>query len=277
MSGTAHQMTPDDYRRRYFELKARAQEGNAARVKTKLAPNPESLPRELVVLEETIPDGWYWTRRIERGLTLRIVNDKATAGVSALFWNASDPSERLNPADTIKVQWTARISRGRLLLSDMGRALASITHDTCGFHDYIAGASSRASDEARFGPDPERRNSRDNFILAAAKHGLAARDVGPCVSFFAPVVTDELGRLTWKSDAVKPGDYLDLRAEMDLIVALSNCPHPSSPAKAASPARVILWRSPPAEANDYCRTATEEAIRAFENTDAYLRAQGRIA
>ena len=278
MSETAsHPLTPEDYRRRYFELKARAQDANLKRPTATLTPNPKVLPRDLVVLEETIPGGWYWTQRISRGQSLRIVNDNATAGVSALFWNAKDTSERLNPADTIKVQWTARISRGRLLLSDMGRVLASITDDTSGLHDFVAGASSRASDDRKFGADSGRRNTRDNFILAAAKHGLGSRDVGPCVSFFAPVVTDKSGRLTWQPSAAKPGDYVDLRAEMDLIVAISNCPHPLSPEKTwqAFPVRALVWRSPAPTASDYCRTATEEAIRAFENTDADLRA-GRV-
>jgi urea carboxylase-associated protein 2 len=203
-----------------------------------------------------------------RGQSLRLVNDHATHGVAALFWNADDTSERFNPADSVKVQWTARLARGKLLLSDMGRVIASITDDTCGQHDCVAGASTRSSDARKYGVSPTRRNSHENFILAAAKHGMTVRDVGPCISFFAPVGTDEKGKLVWRDGTVKPGDYIDLRAEMDLIVALSNCPHPLSPAPdwSAEPVRAILWRSPQAAADDLCRTATEEAVRAFENT-----------
>jgi urea carboxylase-associated protein 2 len=266
-------LTPDDYRRRYEELKAQGQKANARRAPPDSVRNPQTIAASDIILEETIPGGWYWTGKIARGHTLRLINEGAGGGIAALFWNANDPSERFNPADSIKVQWTARLSRGRLLFSDMGRVLCSITEDTCGFHDFVAGASSRWSDDAKFGPDPDRRNSRDNFLLAAAKHGLSSRDVGPCVSFFAPIVTDEAGKLSWRAGAVKAGDYLDLRAEMDLIFALSNCPHPLHPAKAwsAPPARAILWRSPSAGPRDLCRTATEEAVRAFENTDALAR------
>jgi urea carboxylase-associated protein 2 len=262
--------TPDDYRRRYFELKARAKEADAQRRAASRSANPKTLPPSLIERDEIIPAGWYWTCRVMCGQSLRIVNDQATAGVSALFWNAHDTSERLNPADSIKVQWTARLTFGKLLLSDMGRVLASITDDTCGQHDCVAGASTRSGDARKYGPSPTRRNSHDNFVLAAAKHGMSVRDVGPCISFFAPVGTDEAGRLGWRAYAVKAGDYVDLRAEMDLIVALSNCPHPLSPAGtwAAEPVRAILWRSPAAADNDLCRTATEEAVRAFENTAA---------
>jgi len=273
-SDLAAPMTPEDYRRRYFELKARAAEAGARAVKGRDAHNPETLSGGLVILEDTIPPGWYWTAHIARGHSLRLINSEGSDGISSLFWNAKDTSERLNPADTVKVQWTSRLSRGKLLLSDMGRALASITDDTCGYHDFIAGGSTRHIDEKKFGADPTRRNSRDNFVLAAAKHGMTKRDVGPCVTFFAPIATDDGGALTWREGVTKPGDYIDLRAEMDLIVALSNCPHPLSPKKiwAAQSVRFVVWRSPAAGDDDYCRNASDEAERAFGNTDAYNRA-----
>ncbi len=270
-------LTPEDYRRRYFALKETAQKNNARRQPQESKANPQNIPAELVVARETIPSGWYWTARIARGQTLRIINDETTAGVSAFFWNAQDTSERYNAGDTVKVQWTSRLSRGRLLLSDMGRVLASITDDSCGAHDFILGGSTRASDARKYTAlaqdNPDRRNTHDNFVLAAGKHGMGVRDVGPCVTFFAPVSTDGGGRFRWQSDLVKPGDYVDLRAEMELILALSNCPHPLSPATIwqARPVRTVIWRSPTPDTDDFCRTASEEAVRAFENTDALLR------
>lgn len=186
-----------------------------------------------------------------------------------MLWNADDTSERLNPADTVKVQWTARIGQGKLLLSDMGRVLASITADSFGLHDCIAGGSTPESNARKYGEASTVRNTRDNFLLAASKQGLGPRDVGPCMTFFAPVTTDETGRLVWRGTA-QGSHHVDLRAEMNLIVAVSNCPHPLAPGTRFDPRplRAVVWRSPPAAASDFCRTATEEAVRAFENTDA---------
>lgn len=262
--------TPEEYRRRYFALKEKADAANAGRPAAKHVVNPKKLKAKSIIAQDEIPPGWYWTRKILRGQTIRIVNDGATQGVSALLWSAADTSERYNAGDTVKVQWTARLSRGKLLLSDMGRVLASITDDSCGFHDSIAGASTRASDDAKFGPDPVRRNSRENFILAAGKHGLGPRDVGPCMTFFAPVTVDKKGKFVWQDKALAAGQYVDLRAEMDVILALSNCPHPLSPARKwqAKPITVQVWDSPKPAKDDLCRTATEEAKRAFENNDA---------
>jgi urea carboxylase-associated protein 2 len=189
--------------------------------------------------------------------------------VSIFLWNADDTSERYNAPDTVKVQWTARLTRGKLLLSDMGRVLASITADTCSAHDSIAGGSTPESNMRGYGV-PGLRNTRDNFVLAASKHGLGARDVAACTTLFAPVQVDATGRFVWRDGVLEAGDFVDLRAEMNLIVALSNCPHPLSPGRApeAHPVRAILWRSPAAEPDDLCRTASQEAERAFQNTDA---------
>lgn len=262
--------TPEEYRQRYFALKAQAQTVRNARPAARHNATLQSVPSDRVTLEDVIPPGWYWTGRIARGQSLRITNEQASAGVAALFWNAHDTSERFNPGDTVKVQWTARISRGHLLLSDMGRAMVSITEDSCGYNDLIANATTRQAFARKYGEDTYRRNTHDNFVLAAGKHGMTQKDVGPCISFFAPVVTDEAGKFSWQGDAVKPGAYVDLRAEMDLIVALSNCPHYLSPQRDAAAVRFQIWNSPPATADDLNRNASEEAVRAFENTASYL-------
>jgi urea carboxylase-associated protein 2 len=271
-SADSHQeQTPEFYRQRYLELKARGQDANSRRIAQISAENPRIIRSDLIIADETIPAGWYWSARVARGTTLRIVNDHATPGVSALFWNANDPSERFNPADTVKVQWTSRLKRGKLLLSDMGRVLASLTHSS-GWHDALAGGSTPESDARKYGDGASRRNTRDNFLLAAAKHGLGPRDIGPCINFFAPLTTDRTGRLVWQNEDLHPGDYVDLRAEMDVLAVLSNCPHPLSPDPVwqPRPVRAILWESPMHESKDLCRRSTDEAMRAFENTDAYL-------
>ena len=181
-----------------------------------------------------------------------------------LAWSAADPSERLNLPDTIKVQWTTAIARGRVLFSDMGRVLFSVTEAASSAHDGLVGVSTAAANAARY-PGPT-RNSRDNFILAAGKLGLDRRDIPSALTFFAPVRVDAAGKFTWRDDLRVPGDYVELRAEMDLTIALSNCPHPldPDPVYAPSPVTVTRFRLPVA-ADDLCRTATAESMRGFEN------------
>ena len=274
------QQTPEQHRQRYFELKARAREtaqarardGSAERAFGRAAVVPPELRADRVIHREIIPGGWYWTTRLGRGQALRIVNTHNTPGVSALFWNADDTAERYNQGDTVKLQWTALLTAGRVLFSDMGRVLVSITADTCGHHDALVGGSTPGSNQRKYGEAAALRSTGDNLRLAAGKHGMSRRDVPPCITFFAPVRTDEDGRLRWQEGLTKPGDVVDLRAEMNVLVALSNCPHPLSPGSTFDPAPIeaVVWQAPPAAADDLCRHFGEEAERGFENTDALL-------
>ncbi|MGQ7792034.1 urea amidolyase associated protein UAAP1 [Faunimonas sp. B44] len=256
-------------RRRYEALRA---EGIAGAPRTLPPPtllDGAPIDPSTVIRRETVPGGWYAPLKLRRGEALRIVNSGGTSAVSVVAWNADDPSERLNYADTIKVQWTAALRKGRVLLSDMGRVLLSIVEDTSGRHDALTGGSTAASTKVAYGKDGL-RNTRDNFILASAKLGLARRDIPPCVTFFAPVSVDPGGGLRWEDGIRRAGDFVDLRAEMDLLVAVSNCPHPLDLARpyAPGPVELVRFRAPHAPSDDLCRTATAEAVRAFENTDS---------
>jgi hypothetical protein len=263
--------TPEAHRARYMELKRNAARLNSVRQKAPSDARP--IAEAEIRARETIPGGWYWTGRVERGEVLRIVNASGRAAVSTLLWNADDVSERYNVGDTIKIQWRALLGEGDVLYSDMGRVLASITADSGAGHDALVGGSTSATNAKRYGPAPL-RNTRDNFCVAAAKLGLTRRDVMPCLTFFAPVRTTADGSLVWHEGAIESGAFVDLRAEMNLLVALSNCPHPFDPRPDYAPGRVeaIIARGAPIGAADPCRTASEEAVRGFENTDALLRA-----
>ncbi len=246
------QMTPEQHRARYAALRA----GARARAGAPLAVPP---PGEIVALRaETVPAGWYHATVLRRGQALRLVNASGTDGVAALFWNAHDTSERYNSGDTLKLQWTARLGAGRVLFSDMGRILVSIIADTSGRHDALCGGG---------GSGP--RSNGGNFRLAAGKRGLDRSDIPPCITFFAPVAVADDGALAWEDGLVRPGQLVDLRAEMDVLVALSNCPHPLSPrAAAAGRVEAIVWQPPAPGRDDPCRGFGEEAERGFQNTEA---------
>ena len=218
-----------------------------------------------------MPGGWYATATLHRGDRLRLVNAEGTGAASLLAWNLHDPSERLNHADTLKIQWSAALRRGRVVFSDMGRVILSITEDTSGAHDALMGGSTAASTLAQYGPGPF-RNTRDNFVLAALKLGLSRRDIAPCITCFAPVAVAADGRFTWRDGVRRPGDFIEFRAEMDLRVAVSAAPHPLDPAPSYAPGAIeaVCWRGAAATAEDPCRMASPEARRGFENTEAAL-------
>jgi uncharacterized protein len=254
-------------RRRYEELRAAGQELTPKGLPEPTAIDGAPISPDDIVSHELVPAGWYATLRLRRGEALRIVDDSGHSSVSLIAWREEDCSERINCADTVKVQWSAAISKGRVILSDMGRVMLSLIEDTSGAHDLLVGGSTPASTLATFGSVT--RNTQENLLAAAAKVGLDVRDIPPCVTFFAPVSTDEAGRLVWNGSRKRPGDFVDLRAEMNLIAVASNCAHPLDPARPAASGSVTLikHRVRPAAADDPCRTASPEAVRAFMFTD----------
>ena len=254
-------------RRRYEELRAAGQELTPKGLPEATPLNGAPIASDAVISREQVPAGWYTTIRLKRGEALRIVDDSGRASVSMIGWREEDTSERVNCADTVKVQWSAAISKGRVLLSDMGRVFLSLIEDTSGAHDLMVGGSTQASTRAAFGATT--RNTQENFLAAAAKVGLGLRDIPPCVTFFAPMSLDDNGRFLWMSGRKRPGDFVDLRAEMNVLLVLSNCAHPLDPARPAAtdPITLIRHRAPSPRPDDPCRTTSPEIVRAFEFTD----------
>ena len=242
----------------------------------KALPGPSPLPAVPIepaslIHAETIPGGWYWSTSLKRGEAIRIGQGAGASSVAMVAWSAADASERLNLPDTVKVQWTTAIGKGRVIFSDMGRVMLSVIEDSSGAHDGLIGGSTAASNAERY-PGVTTRNTRDNFVLVAGKLGLERRDIPSCLSFFAPVRVAGDGRFVWREDLRNAGDYVDLRAEVDLVIGLSNCPHPLDPSAnyAPKPVEVLRYRPPQPAADDLCRTATAEAVRGFQNNDAAL-------
>jgi urea carboxylase-associated protein 2 len=267
MSAEQKRQHAEANRRRYEELRAAGQEATPKGLPQPTPRDGAPIAPESVISREDVPAGWYTTVSLSRGEAIRIIDGSGLASVSLIGWCRENPSERINCADTIKVQWSAVMCKGRVMLSDMGHVFLSLIEDTSGAHDLMVGGSTATSTRAAFGA--ALRNTRDNFLAAAAKNDLSLHDIPPCVTFFAPVSVDANGRFQWNAGHKQPGDFVDLRAEMNLLLALSNCAHPLDPARPAAtePITLIRFRPPPAAADDFCRTASPEAARAFEFTD----------
>jgi len=243
---------------------------------TAAADLPAGVDPKSVVWDETLAAGGYASRQIGRGARLRLTDLHGDACVSMLVFNAERPVERLNVADTVKVQWNAYLGAGRLILSDMGRVMLSLLEDTADGHDAFCGASSLRSNAERYGDGfnhGAHPSARDRFTIALAKSGLGRRDIHPCINWFKPVTIAEDGATRVNPGPFAPGRQVTLRAEMDLIMVLANCPHvlDPRPAYTVTPVRASAWRGPATAEDDPIRNATPEGLRAFQNVDDYLR------
>lgn len=272
MSGTA---TPEAAR-----AHARAQAGTRVEamptVPATAGDPPPGVRSGDLIWDETIAAGGYAAKQLNRGARLQLTDLAGDACLSMLAFNAERPIERLNVADTLKVQWNAYLGEGRLLLSDMGKVLISLLEDEAGTHDALCGASNQASNTRRYGsgdnwgPHP---NARDRFALGVAKFGLGRKDIHPCINWFKGVRIEADGATTFHGGPFEPGRRLTLRAEMDVIVVLANCPHvlDPRPAYTVTPARALAWRGPVTAEDDPIRNAAPEGLRAFLNVEEDLR------
>lgn len=259
---------------------ARAMAGTLVEAMPSLPPIADDLPANVsaedLLWEERIAAGGYATRRLARGSRLRLVDLQGDACASVLLFNAEMPTERLNVADTVKIQWNAYLGAGKLLLSDMGRVLMSILEDEAGTHDAFCGTSNATTNQAKYGEGHNYSafpNGRDRLLLGAAKHGLQRRDVHPCVNLFKGARIEADGAITPLVGPYEAGRAMILRAEMDVIVVIANCPHVLDPRAAwtVTPLRVSAWRGAITPVDDPIRIETPEGLRAFLNVEDYFR------
>jgi urea carboxylase-associated protein 1 len=206
------------------------------------------LPGE-AIFRQVIPAGDYWIDIVKTGQILRIVDVEGNQAADTLFFNAADVADRYSAVDTIREQRNVYLSCGSKLLSTAGNLMAEIVADTVGRHDTLGGACAAESNTVRYALDKRTMHAcRDSYLLAVAQHdrlGLGKRDLSHNINFFmnVPVTTD--GGLTFADGLSGPGQYVELRAAMDIIVLISNCPQLNNPCNAYNPTplEVLIWVS----------------------------------
>jgi uncharacterized protein len=231
------------------------------------------------VLTKIIPAGGKWSTKIRSGKQLTFTALGDGANLSLLLYNADDTSERYNMPDTLKAQHTAHLTTGNVLMSDNGRVLASIIDDSLGWHDTISGYATRLMIDERYGKTSyqEQRNDwyrsgEENFAVELFRNGLTNRDLIPVVNLFSKVSCKEDGSLHFAPGHSKKGDTITLRAEMDVLIILSNTPNPLDPSSnyPSVPVEITITDAAPVEENDICVNHRPENRRAFENTWDYV-------
>jgi urea carboxylase-associated protein 2 len=232
-----------------------------------------------ILWEETVQPGATWSHVLKRGTALRLTDIDGGANAGALFYNFECPVERYNMPDTLKAQHIARLTEGFVLYSDMGRVLCSITGDTAGWHDPIGGCANAALVRAKFGEGryQERRNEYhknafDSFVVELAKWGLGPRDLTANVNFFSRVDVDAEGHMSFHADNSPPGAFVELRAEMNVLVILNTCQHPldPNPSYAPKPVGLSVRRVPAPGPDDPCRLSRPENGRGFTLTERHF-------
>lgn len=203
-------------------------------------------PKE-AVYREVVEAGDYWMQVVKKGQTFRILDMEGNQAADTLFYNANDPSEHYSAMDTIREQGNVYLTAGSKLLSDEGNLMLTITADTCGRHDTLGGACATESNTVRYALEKKCMHAcRDSWLRAVAEnpqYGMTKSDITHNINFFMNVPITEEGGLTFEDGISDAGKYVEMKAEMDVIVLISNCPQLNNPCNAYNPTpiEVLVW------------------------------------
>ena len=206
-----------------------------------------TLKADAAAYRSVVAAGDYWMHVVKRGETLRIVDLEGNQAADTLFFNADDPHERYSASDTIREQGNVFITAGTTILSDLCRPMLTVAADTVGRHDTLGGACATESNTVRYALEKKSMHAcRDSYLLAVAENehfGLTKRDIGHNINFFMNVPVTSDGGLTFADGLSAPGKYVELKAEMNVIVLISNCPQLNNPCNAYNPTpiEVLIW------------------------------------
>jgi hypothetical protein len=202
------------------------------------------------VYEKVVPAGEYWIHTVKQGQTFRILDLEGNQAADTLFYSANDPTERYSAVDTIREQGNIYLTTGSVLMSTDCNPMLTIVADTCGRHDTLGGACATESNTVRYALEKKCMHAcRDSWLLAMAESDIATskhmskRDLTSNINFFMNVPVTPEGELTFADGISEAGKYVEMRAEMDVIALVSNCPQLNNPCNAynPTPVQVLIW------------------------------------
>jgi urea carboxylase-associated protein 1 len=208
---------------------------------------PSSLQPEQAVYREIVPAGDYFMHVVKAGETVRILDLEGNQAADTLFYNTNDPAERYSAMDTIREQGNVYLTAGTKLISNEGNVMLEIVADTCGRHDTLGGACATESNTVRYALEKKCMHAcRDSWMLAVAENeafGMSKRDITHNINFFMNVPVTAAGGLSFADGISAPGKYVELRAAMDVIVLVSNCPQLNNPCNGYNPTpiEILIW------------------------------------
>jgi len=206
-----------------------------------------TLLAEQAASREIVAAGDYFMKVVKKGQTFRILDLEGNQAADTLFYNADDPSERYSAVDTIREQGNVYLTAGTKLLSSENNLMLEIVADTCGRHDTLGGACATESNTVRYSLDKKCMHAcRDSWMLAVAENeqfGMSKRDITHNINFFMNVPVTKEGGLTFEDGISAPGKYVEMKAYMDTIVLISNCPQLNNPCNGynPTPVEVLIW------------------------------------
>jgi uncharacterized protein len=197
------------------------------------------------VIDETVAACAPWSAVVPAEATLQIIDLEGNQAVDFLAYNAHDTAERYSAPDTIAAQGNVFLTAGSVLRSNLGNPLMTIVADEVGRHDTIGGACSKESNTLRYGHHTKHQHACvENFLAEGSKWGLGKRDLVSNINWYMNVPVEEDGTLGIVDGISAPGLSLTLRADVDTLILVSNCPQINNPCNGFNPTPIRMIVTP---------------------------------
>lgn len=199
-----------------------------------------------IVSDETVRARAPWSGIVRAGEIMRLIDLGGNQAVDCVMYVDADRRERYSAADTVRAQSNLYLTAGSVLRSTLGRPMMTIVDSTCARHDTIGGACSKESNSLRYGHHTCHQHACvENFVFEHVRHGLGKRDIQSNINWFMNVPVEADGSLGIVDGLSAPGLWVDVRAEVDTLVIISNCPQVNNPCNGFDPTAVrIVIRKP---------------------------------
>ena len=194
------------------------------------------MPNQPIIVEAKQP----WSGLVKKGQVLAIKDTHGQQAVDFLCYDADNTSDRYSATNTVKVQGNVYVGKGTVLYADSGKPLLKVIEDTVGKHDTIYGCCSNPNNKLRYGVKTT-QSCYTNFTQELQKHGMDVTSIVPNVNWFMSVPVLDDGAAGVAEAAIKPGSFVKLRAECNVLAVLSNCPQMHNPCNGYKPTPIEVW------------------------------------
>ena len=194
------------------------------------------MPNQPIIVEAKQP----WSGLVKKGQVLVIKDTHGQQAVDFLCYDADNTSDRYSATNTVKVQGNVYVGNGTVLYADSGKPLLRVIEDTVGKHDTIYGCCSNPNNKLRYGVKTT-ESCYTNFTQELQKHGMDVTSIVPNVNWFMSVPVLDNGSVGVAEAAIKPGSFVKLRAECNVLAVLSNCPQMHNPCNGYQPTPIEVW------------------------------------
>ncbi|MBA3435776.1 MAG: urea carboxylase-associated family protein [Chloroflexi bacterium] len=160
---------------------------------------------------------------LRRGQILRVIDPQGEQVADLLAFNAADRREWLSSGRSIDYNDTIYLTAGHVLYSNRSSPMLTIVEDRVGRHDFLLTPCSPEMFRILYRHAGHHPSCFENLATSLAPYGISSDALPTTFNIFMDVAVAADGAVSIGPPRSRAGDFIDLRAEMDLVVGVTAC------------------------------------------------------